>query len=193
LWTMLAHANGSLLNAAEFARALAVDGKTVARYIDVLSDVFMVRRLPPWHGNTRKRLVKSPRVYLRDSGILHTLLGIDTFHDLLGHPIAGRSWEGFAIEQLLSSMPHRATASFYRSAGGAEVDLLISVPGDGLWAIELKRSRQPRVERSLTEAREELEPRHTYVVYPGVETFPLRADVEAIPLTALCRKLIRWR
>lgn len=189
LWTMLAHANGSLLNAAELGRALAIDGKTVARYIDILTDLFMLRRLPPWHGNTRKRLVKSPRVYLRDTGLLHTLLGIDSVDDLLSHPVAGASWEGFVVEQLLSAMPERAEASFYRSAGGAEIDLLISMPGGDVWAVEVKRSRTPRVERGLGEACEEVRPTRVYVVYPGEERFPLRADVEAVPVVSLAREL----
>jgi hypothetical protein len=185
LWTMLAHAAGSLLNAAELARSLAVDGKTVARYIDVLSDLFMIRRLSPWYGNTRKRLVKSPRVYLRDAGLLHTLLGIDAFDDLLAHPVVGASWEGFVIEQLLSALPERGEAFFYRSAGGAEIDLLLSLPGEGFWAVEVKRRHAPRVERGFTEACEDVEPARQFVVYPGEERFPLRSGVEAIGVREL--------
>lgn len=189
LWTMLAHANGSLLNAAELARSLAIDGKTVSRYIDVLSDLFMIRRLPPWHGNTRKRLVKSPRVYLRDTGVLHTLLGIDSYDDLLSHPVVGASWEGFVMEQLLAALPGRGEAFFYRSAGGAEIDLLLSLPGEGFWAVEVKRRHAPRVERGFTAACEEVEPAQRFVVYPGDERFPLRSDVEAIGVRELEQQL----
>ena len=189
LWTMLAHANGSLLNAAELARSLAIDGKTVSRYIDVLSDLFMIRRLPPWHGNTRKRLVKSPRVYLRDAGLLHTLLGIDEFDDLLSHPVVGASWEGFVLEQLIAAMPERGEAYFYRSAGGAEIDLVISLPREGFWAIEVKRRLAPRLERGFAEACEDVRPAQRFVVYPGEERFPLRADVEAIGVAELEREL----
>ncbi len=189
LWTMLAHANGSLLNAAEFGRSLAIDGKTVSRYIDVLSDLFMIRRITPWHGNTRKRLVKSPRVYLRDTGLLHTLLGIDEFDDLLSHPVVGASWEGFVIEQLIAATPERGAAYFYRSAGGAEIDLVLSVPREGVWAVEVKRGLAPRLERGFVDACEDVQPAKRFVVYPGEERFPLRRDVEAVGVRELAQEL----
>jgi predicted AAA+ superfamily ATPase len=128
-WTMLAHRQSSLLNAAEFARALGVDGKTVASYLDLLVDLLLVRRLEPWHANIGKRLVKSPRIYVRDSGIAHTLLGLGTQEEVLGHPVAGASWEGFVIETLQAAAPHGTQANFHRTAAGAEVDLLLSLPG----------------------------------------------------------------
>ena len=129
-WTMLAHAQGGLWNAAAFARSLAVDGKTVARYVDLLADLLLVRRLPPFHANVRKRLVKSPKVYVRDSGIVHTLLRIDDAEDVLGHPIAGASWEGFVVETLLRAAPERTRASFYRTATGVGIDLVLELPGN---------------------------------------------------------------
>ncbi|MBY0401787.1 ATP-binding protein, partial [Myxococcota bacterium] len=129
LWTMIAHQQGGLLNAAAFARALAVDGKTVAAYLDLLVDLLLVRRLVPWHGNARKRLVKSPKVYVRDSGIVHALLGLGTRDELLSHPVAGGSWEGLAIESLIASAPSGTEASFFRASTGAEIDLVLKPPG----------------------------------------------------------------
>jgi predicted AAA+ superfamily ATPase len=129
LWTMLAHQQGGLLNAAVLARALAVDGKTVASYLDLLVDLLLVRRLAPWHGNVRKRLVKSPKVYVRDSGLVHALLGIADREALLAHPVAGGSWEGLAIESLIACAPQGTEAFFFRTAAGAEIDLLLELPG----------------------------------------------------------------
>lgn len=144
-WTMLAHHQAGLLNAAEFARSLGVDGKTVATYLDLLVELLFVRRLEPWHSNAGKRLVKSPRVYVRDSGITHTLLGLATLEQVLGHPVAGASWEGFVIETLSAAAPYASHLSFYRTAAGAEIDLLITPPGARPSAIEIKRSLAPKV------------------------------------------------
>ncbi len=138
-WTMLAHIQGGTLNAAQLARGLGVDGKTVARYFDLLVDLLVVRRLPPLHANVGKRLVKSPKVYVRDSGIVHTLLGLDDRDAVLGHPVAGGSWEGFVIENLLGSAPERVKASFYRTSAGAEIDLVLEMLGGKLWTVEIKR------------------------------------------------------
>ncbi|MFO7674796.1 MAG: ATP-binding protein [bacterium] len=184
-WTMLAHHQGGLLNTAELARSLGVDAKTAARYLDLLVDLLLARRLPPWHANTGKRLVKSPRVYLRDSGILHALLALGDRDALLGHPVAGASWEGFVVENLLVGAPDGATGYFYRTAGGAELDLLI-VFGDGdRWAVEVKRSLRPRPARGFHSACADLKPDRRCVVYPGGERYPLGDDVEAVPLAAL--------
>ncbi|MGH8666933.1 MAG: ATP-binding protein, partial [Burkholderiales bacterium] len=140
LWTMLAHQQGGLLNAAGLARALAVDGKTVASYLDLLVDLLLVRRLSPWHGNVRKRLVKAPRIYVRDSGLVHALLGIAEHEALLAHPVAGGSWEGLAIESLIAAAPVGTEAYFFRTAAGAEIDLLLKLSGRRkAWAIEVKR------------------------------------------------------
>ena len=185
LWTMLAHGQGGLLNLADLARSLAVDGKTVARYIDLLADLFLVRRLPPFHANVRKRLVKSPKVYVRDSGLVHALLRLDDEDAVLGHPVAGASWEGFAVETLIRAAPSRARAAFYRTATGVEVDLVLELPGSRVWAIEIKRASAPKVERGLRIARDDLRPDRTFLVYSGVERYPMGGGVEAIGLTPL--------
>ncbi len=193
LWTMLAHHQSSLLNAAEFARALGVDGKTVASYLDLLVDLLLVRRLEPWHANVGKRLVKSPRIYVRDSGITHTLLGLGSQEDVLGHPVAGASWESFVIETLIAAAPLGTQSHFYRTAAGAEIDLLLTLPGRRPWALEIKRSLTPKVERGFHEACEDLNPERRIVVYPGTQAFPLKNDVEALPLTVIGKDILELR
>lgn len=186
-WTMLAHQQGGLLNAAALARALAVDGKTVASYLDLLADLLLVRRLPPWHGNVRKRLVKSPKIYVRDSGLVHALLGIGDREMLLSHPVAGTSWEGMAIESLIAAAPEGTDAHFFRTAAGAEIDLLLKLPGRRKpWAIEIKRGLTPRIERGFHLAGDTIRPERRLVVYGGVERFPLADAVEAVSLSDLC-------
>lgn len=189
-WTMLAHHQSGLLNAAEFARALGVDGKTIASYLDLMVDLLLVRRLEPWHANVGKRLVKSPRIYVRDSGITHTLLGLATQEDVLGHPVAGASWEGFVIETLVAAAPAGTGANFYRTSAGAEIDLLLTLPGRRPWAIEIKRSLAPKVERGFHHACEDLNPERRIVVYPGTEPFPLKDDIEVMPLSVLGQDLL---
>ena len=188
-WTMLAHHHGGMLNAAELGRSLAVDGKTIASYLDLLADLLLVRRLPPWHNNAGKRLVKSPKVYVRDSGLVHALLGLRDEEDILGHPIAGASWEGFVIETLIGAAPADTAAAFYRSAAGAEIDLVLTLPGGSLWAIEVKRRMAPQVGRGFHSACEDLQPDRKLVGYPGVETFPIGHGVEAMGLSDLARAL----
>lgn len=189
-WTMLAHRQSGLLNAADFARALGVDGKTVASYLDLLVDLLLVRRLEPWHANTGKRLVKSPRVYVRDSGLTHTLLGLATVEDVLAHPVAGASWEGFVIETLIAAAPEGSRANFYRTSAGAEIDLVLTLPGGRRWAIEIKRSLTPKVERGFHSACEDLAPEQRFVVYPGDEAYPIKDDIQVIALPALGRRLL---
>ncbi len=190
LWTMLAHQQGGLLNAAALARALAVDGKTVASYLDLLVDLLLVRRLPPWHGNVRKRLVKSPKVYVRDSGLVHSLLGIGERETLLAHPVAGGSWEGLAIESLIAAAPAGTAAHFVRTAAGAEIDLLLQLPGHRKpWAIEVKRGLAPKIERGFHLACEAVRPERRSVVYGGEERFPLADGVEALSLVELSEEL----
>lgn len=188
-WTMLAHHQSGLLNAAEFARSLGVDGKTVAAYLDLLVDLLLVRRLEPWHANAGKRLVKSPRIYVRDSGLVHTLLGLATLEDVLGHPVAGASWEGFVIETMIAAAPDGTQANFYRTAAGAEIDLLLTLPGGGLWAIEIKRSLTPTVGRGFHQACADLKPERRVVIYPGSESYPLREGIEVTPLQAASANL----
>ncbi|MCC6171035.1 MAG: ATP-binding protein [Gammaproteobacteria bacterium] len=190
LWIMLAHQQGGLLNAAALARALAVDGKTIAAYLDLLVDLFLVRRLMPWHGHVRKRLVKSPKVYVRDSGLVHALLGIGDREALLAHPVAGGSWEGLAIESLIGAAPRGSEAYFFRTSAGAEIDLLLTLPGRRQpWAIEIKRGLAPKVDKGFHLACESVRPERLSVVYGGVERFPLAAGVEAVSLVDLCEEL----
>jgi hypothetical protein len=189
LWTMLAHGQGTLLNASRLASALQITAPTVQRYIDLLTDLLLVRRLQPFHSNAGKRLVKSPKVYIRDSGLVHALLGLRTFNDLAGHPVAGASWEGYVIENLLAAAPERTVASFYRTAAGAEIDLLLEIPGHGLWAIEVKRSLSGRPEKGFYIACHDLRPDKQFVVNAGLEKYPIDADTVAIGVSALAQVL----
>lgn len=189
LWTMLAHGQSDLLNASSLATALAVNGKTVARYVDLLVDVLLVRRLTPYLANVRKRLVKSPRLYVRDSGLVHTLLGLDNLEAVLGHPVAGKSWEGFVLETLLRAAPDRSQPSFYRTATGVEVDLILELPGDQLWAIEIKRGVAPKASKGLRVAIGDLRPDKTFIAYSGTERYPLGDGIEAIGFVELAHLL----
>ena len=173
---MLAHQQGGLLNAAALARASAVDGKTVAAYLDLLVDLLLVRRLAPWHGNVRKRLVKSPKVYVRDSGLVYALLGVGDREDLLAHPVSGGSWEGLSIESLIAAAPSGTDAHFFRTAAGAEIDLLLKLPGHRRsWAVEVKRGLAPKIEKGFRLACETVRPERRFVVFGGTERFPLLA------------------
>ena len=186
-WTMLAYNQGELLNASKLAAALGVDGKTVSRYLDLLVDLLLVRRLKPWHSNTGKRLVKSPKTYVRDSGIVHALLGIPDKETLLGHPICGQSWEGFVIENCLSVAPQHSEAGFYRTSAGAECDLLITFPDQKTWAIEIKRNQAPSLAKGFYFAQSDIKPEASFVVYPGQETYPMNETVQAISLINLMK------
>ena len=187
---MLAHGQGTLLNQSRLAAGLGVSAPTVQRYIDLLSDLLLVRRLPPYHRNLGKRLVKSPKVYVRDSGLVHALLGIGSYNDLAGHPAAGPSWEGFVIENLLQAAPERTMASFFRTAAGAEIDLLLEVPGHGLWAIEIKRSLGGRPERGFYVACDDLRPDRRYLVNAGSGNYPIDAEITSIGLRELAGILV---
>lgn len=192
-WTMLAHHQSGLHNAAELARSLGVDAKTVASYLDLMVDLLLVRRLEPWHSNVGKRLVKSPRVYVRDSGLVHSLLGLTTLEDVLGHPIVGASWEGFVIETAHAVLPEGAQTHFYRTSAGAEVDLVVTLPGGRRWAIEVKRSLTPKVERGFHHACLDLEPERRIVVYPGSESYPMQQDIQVMPLSQLGAELLKQK
>lgn len=185
LWGMLAHGQGSLLNSARLAASLGMDVRTVNRYVDLLTELFLVRRLQPWHANVGKRLTRSPKLYVRDSGILHALLAIRDEENLLSHPIAGASWEGFVIESLIAA-GRDAHPYFYRTAAGAELDLLLVLPGGEVWAVEIKRSLSPKPGRGFHSARADVAPARSFVVYPGVDSYPIEAGVEAISLRGLC-------
>lgn len=190
-WTMLAHRHSGLHNAATIAQSLGVDGKTVAAYLDLFVDLLLVRRLEAWHENVGKRLVKSPKIYLRDSGLLHALLGIETDEDLLGHPACGASWEGFVIENVISVLPEGSQAYFYRTAAGAEIDLILQLPKQR-WAVEIKRSLSPAPTKGFHLGCEDLDVAERWVVYPGGESYPLNSETQTIPLAKLIQKLERW-
>jgi predicted AAA+ superfamily ATPase len=192
-WTMLAHRQGAPLNLSELARNLDVDTKTAARYLDLLVDLFLARRLPPWFPNVRKRFVKTPRLFLRDSGLVHALLGIVNLEMLLSHPVVGASWEGFVIENLLACAPEGASAYFYRTSGGAEIDLLLFLPDGRRWAVEIKHSMNPRPSRGFHAACEDIKPSESFVVYPGTERIPLGENLEGIGLLELAGQLYRYR
>lgn len=182
-WTMLAHYHGQTWSAADPARALGVSESTARRYLDLLTDAYMLRQLQPYHANLRKRQVKSPKVYVRDSGLLHRLLGLDTESSLLSHPKLGASWEGFALEQLLATEPHDA-AYFWATHQGAEMDLVLA-QGDRLVGVEFKRADAPRMTRSIRIATDDLGLERVAVVYPGEVRYPIAEGVEAVPLSAL--------
>jgi predicted AAA+ superfamily ATPase len=185
LWTMLAHSQGGLLNQSQLASSLAVSGQTVARYIDLLCDLMLVRRLPAWHGNVGKRLVRAPKVYVRDSGVVHALLGLPTLESLLAHPVAGASWEGFVIEQLIAAAPN-AAASFYRTSHGAEADLVLAFRNGSTWVVEIKRSSAPAVSRGFHQAANDTGAVRRLLVAPVVGDYPLREGIEVMtPLSAV--------
>ncbi|MBB1075051.1 ATP-binding protein [Rhodoferax sp. 4810] len=185
LWTMLAHNQGGVLNQARIASALGVANPTIDRYIDLLVDLQLVRRLRPWGGNLGKRLVKSPKVYVRDSGLLHGLLALETLDDLLGHPVCGLSFEGFCIDNLIQAAGSQRVPYFYRTQVGAEIDLVLERGGQPEMAIEIKRSMTPSLEKGFAIACDDLHITQRYVVYPGTESFALRQGAQAMGLEAL--------
>ncbi|MCG8477936.1 MAG: DUF4143 domain-containing protein [Spirochaetales bacterium] len=190
-WKMLAHLHGASYNGAELARSLGIDVKTAGGYVDLFVEMRLLRRLPPWKDSgAGKRLVKTPRMYIRDSGLLHTLLGIDGEETLLSHPILGASWEGFVVENLLVSTRPGTHGYFYRASGGAEIDLLVVLPDRRRWAVEISTSLDPRPTRGFRSACRDVEPERMFIVYPGRETYRTVGGVTAIPLldlTALIR------
>ena len=188
-WTMLAHRQGGILNAAQLGRNLDVSGRTIAGYVDLLADLLLLRRLSPFHANVSKRLTRQPKIYLRDSGLVHSLLGIHRPEDLLAHPVVGMSWEGHVVENLLRAVPEGSEAFFYRTATGVEIDLVLKLPGNRLWAIEIKRSSAPKVDRGLSQAMDDIKPDRTFIVYGGTERYPKPNGVEAISLLDMAAEL----
>ena len=184
-WVMLAHHQGNLLNAADLGRSLGIDDKTVARYLDLLVDLLLVRRLQPLHANVSKRLVKSAKVYVRDSGVLHSLLGLDDRDALYSHPVVGGSWEGFVVETLVGLAQERTAAWFYRTATGAEMDLVLDFANGKRWAIEVKRGLAPKLGKGFHQARADLKPDQSFVVTSGGDRYPLGDDIEVISLMEL--------
>ena len=184
-WTMLAHFNGQLWNASQIALSLGVSAPTVRSYLDILEETFIVKRLLPYHINLKKRLVKSPRVYMQDSGLLHTLLGNRRSEDLQSHPSLGSSWEGFVIEQIIRLIPQSWQIFFYRTIAGAEIDLLLIDDKNNPIAVETKYSASPKVQKGFWIAYHDLSCVKGFVVYPGLETFPLSNNVWALPVKSL--------
>ena len=187
---MLAHNQGTTINAAQMARNLEVSGVTISRYFDLMVDLLLVRRLKPWVANIGKRLVKAPKVYVRDSGIAHALLNITGYNDLLGHPVVGGSWEGFVVENIMSVLPQRVQPYFYRTSGGAEIDLVLEFGVNERWAIEIKRSSAPSVSKGFHVACDDIKASKKYVVYAGKDGFSLGNNVHAISLFDLMNTLI---
>jgi hypothetical protein len=184
LWTMLAHNQGELLDQSRLAGALGISGQTVGRYIDLLCDLMLVRRLPAWSGNSGKRLVRAPKVYVRDSGLVHALLGLQDLDAVLAHPVAGSSWEGFVIEQLIAAAP-QAQVSFYRTSHGAEVDLVLEFRSGDTWVVEIKRSSAPTVSKGFYIAAMDVKATRKLLVAPIDKPYPMRDGVEVMnPLMA---------
>ena len=188
-WTMLAHAQGGLLNASALAEGLGVSGQTVGRYLDLLVDLMLVRRLQPWHENAGKRVVKSPKVFVRDSGLVHALLGLGSLESVLGHPVVGGSWEGFAIETLIAAAPIGTEHFFYRTAAGAELDLVLRLPGNATWAIEIKRTTTPKVSRGFHLSVDDIKADRKILVYAGEREVPAGDGLRAMPLATAVEQL----
>jgi predicted AAA+ superfamily ATPase len=190
---MLAYEQAQILNAARLAASLGVSGQTIGRYLDLLCDLLLVRRLQPWARKSSKRLVKAPRVYVRDSGLVHALLGLTTQRELLSHPVLGGSWEGWIIENLLACAPPNTQASYYRTAVGAEIDLLLELPGGELWAVEIKRSSAPTVSRGYHIACDDVGATRRLLVSSANARFPMTGGIEHLPMLDLMRELLVLR
>jgi predicted AAA+ superfamily ATPase len=192
LWTMLAHSQGGQLNIAQLGANLDIAAPTAKRYIELLEDLLLIRTLRPWSGNIGKRLVRAPKVYIRDSGLTHGLLNLTTLDDLLGHPVVGASWEGFVIENLLSVLPSGMSPWFYRTSAGAEIDLIIEKNSQQRYAIEIKRSQAPSVSKGFYLGCEDIEAAKRFVIYPGTEKFPISKNVTAVSLPEMIDEIHRW-
>lgn len=190
LWRMLALDQGNQINLSKLSGNLSISSTTVRNYIDTLTDLFLVRQLRPFHGNVKKRLVKIPKIYVRDSGILHSLIGIKDYNDLCSNPIYGRSWEGFVIEQILEHTPPQTAASFYRTSAGAEIDLVLELPNKKIYAIEIKRTVEPQISRGFRSACEAIEPDQKFYVIPTKDAFHLDESTMAIGVEGLIDRLL---
>jgi hypothetical protein len=187
-WQMLAHTHGQLVNLSQLAMNMELSRQSIRKYLDILQETFMIRLLQPFHANLKKRLVKSPKIFIRDSGILHTLMGINAFEELAGHSILGMSWEGFCIEQTLSQLPRGWSAFFYRTQAGAEVDLILQRRfGEAPIFVEFKYSQAPKLTKGFWEAKTDLQPKASYIVFPGSQSYPLGDSVEVLPLAEIDR------
>lgn len=190
LWTMLAHLQGENINYSKLAGNLEVDGKTVTHYLDILVDLLLIRRLEPWYTNVKKRLIKSPRFYIRDSGIMHRLLGISDHNDLISNPIMGKSWEGFVLENIVSILPNSVEPYYYRTAAGAEIDLVLKISSMKLWAIEIKHGVAPKIKPSFHQASEDIKATDKFIVYGGSDEFQIDKNTTIISLPKMMNKLI---
>ena len=189
LLTMLAHCQGQQLQCSQLARSIGIDGKTVKRYIDLLIDLFILVKLPPFHANIKKRLVKSPRLYLADTGLLHSLLQIHSYEALISHPIVGASWEGFVVNNILSVLPESITPCFYRTAAGAEIDLVLKIGGE-IWAMEIKKSAENlNLSRGYHQACQDIEADRKFVVYGGEERFPYKQETTVMGVLEMIREI----
>lgn len=187
-WQMLAHYHGQTPNTRRIASGLDLSWQTIRKYLDMLEETFMIRQLYPYHTNLKKRLVKTPKLYLRDTGLLHTLLEIGTFDNLMGHPVLGASWEGFCLEQILTQAPGGWGASFYRTQSGAEIDLILEPqPFQPPIAVEFKHSLTPKLTKGFWSAHGDIKPRKSFIIYPGKKQFSQANNVEVIPLTQINR------
>jgi predicted AAA+ superfamily ATPase len=189
LWTMLAHSQGGQLNIAQLAGNLDISAPTAKRYVELMEDLLLIRALRPWARNVGKRLVRAPKVYIRDSGITHALLNLTTLDDLMGHPVVGVSWEGFVLENLLTCLPIGVTPWFYRTSAGAEIDLIIEKNSKERYAIEIKRSQTPSVSKGFHLGCEAIKATKRFIVYSGRERFPVTKDITAIPLLDMMNEL----
>lgn len=185
LWTMIAHVHGQVLNMQMFARSLGISGQTVRRYLDFMESAFLIRRLPPWFQNTKKRLVRSPKIYVRDSGILHALLNISDATALLGHPVAGNSWEGYVVQEILAHLPHLSELYFYRTQDGSEADVVILKSGKPTTLAEIKLSQTPSVRKGFRIAAADLGTRRNFIITPLASGYPLGEDVDVLGYTEL--------
>lgn len=189
LWTMLSHLQGETINITKLASNLEVQRAAVNHYLDILTDLLLLRRIEPWHANVKKRLVKSPRYYIRDSGIQHRLLGIGNHDSLLSNPVLGKSWEGFVVENIHSVLPRRAETYFYRTSAGAEIDLVIKMPSSEIWAVEIKHGVAPKLGKHYSQTCDDVGATKKYVVYGGDDEFPVGDDVTVISLPKLLDKI----
>jgi predicted AAA+ superfamily ATPase len=189
LWTMLAHLQGEPVNCSKLGGNLEINGKTVSSYIDILSDLLLVRRLEPWQANVKKRLVKSPRYYIRDSGILHRLLGIGNYDALLSNPVLGKSWEGFVVENIHSALPRHAETYFYCTAAGAEIDLVIRMPSSEIWAVEIKYGAAPKLGRHYSAICDDAGATRKHIIYGGDDEFPVGGEVTVVSLPRFMDKV----
>jgi predicted AAA+ superfamily ATPase len=188
-WTMLAHYHGQQIILSELGKSLEVSHTTIRSYLDILTDFYMVRQIQPWSGNTKKRLIKSPKIYLRDTGILHKLLNISHLEDLLGNPAVGASWEGFVAENIIIGLSNKWRYSYYRTTSQTEIDLVLEGPGNQVWAIEIKRSAAPKLTKGFHSACEDIKATKKFVVYSGTEHFPMSGNTEAIGLIEFLRMI----